>query len=256
MRRLIFLVGAASDGLLVAESCLLRAGFGVNRIPTLAADEAIDLGHPDLVLIVATCGEGVDISRKVRQHASLRRTPVVLLLEQATEDRRVFALESGFDDCMALPFAPEELVTRLEAVLRDPAGVAERRADLVIDSSAMRLMVRGSEVPATTLEFRLIDYLARHRGQVFTRDLLLDVVWGDMQFLTPRTVDACIRRVREKIEPNRDLPTYLRTVRGVGYRFDARVVWQQPDRRVCACKACSKVRGSDATSARRSLSVA
>ena len=71
----------------------------------------------------------------------------------------------------------------------------------MIDSWAMKVSVHGSEVPTTSLEFRLIEYLARHRGQVFTRDLLLDAVWGDMQFVTPRSVDACIRRIREKIGP-------------------------------------------------------
>jgi DNA-binding response OmpR family regulator len=94
------------------------------------------------------------------------------------------------------------------------------------------------EVPVTSLEFRLIEYLSKHRGQVFTRDQLLDAVWGDVQFVTPRSVDACIRRIRKKIEPNPDVPTFLKTVRGTGYRVDAVAVWQLPAKEVCDCKTC------------------
>ena len=119
------------------------------------------------------------------------------------------------------------------------AEVRPLDADLIIDSWAMKVCVRGSEVPTTSLEFRLIEYLARHRGQVFTRDLLLDAVWGDMQFVTPRSVDACIRRIREKIEPDRSKPTYVKTIRGVGYRLDAIAAWQSPSYDSCDCIPCT-----------------
>jgi two-component system phosphate regulon response regulator PhoB len=99
--------------------------------------------------------------------------------------------------------------------------------DILIDRGAMKLCVRGAEVTTTSLEFRLVDYLALHPGRVFTRDVLLDAVWGEMQFVTPRSVDACIRRVRRKIEPDKARPTFLKTVRGVGYRFDAVAGWLQ-----------------------------
>ena len=91
----------------------------------------------------------------------------------------------------------------------------------------------------TALEFRLIEYLARHHSQVFTRDLLLDAVWGQMQFVSPRCVDACVRRIREKIEPNRSRPTYLKTIRGVGYRLDTAVIWESPANSSCGCVACT-----------------
>jgi DNA-binding response OmpR family regulator len=112
-------------------------------------------------------------------------------------------------------------------------------ADFVIDTNAMTLSVRGAEVATTTLEFRLIDYLAQHQGKVFTRDRLLDAVWGDMQFVTPRSVDACIRRIREKIEPDRQCPTYLKTIRGVGYRLDAVTKWRSSFNGSCKCPSCS-----------------
>jgi two-component system phosphate regulon response regulator PhoB len=92
--------------------------------------------------------------------------------------------------------------------------------EVQIDSGAMTLMVRGKQVATTATEFRLLEYLARHPGRVFTRDQLLDAVWRDTAFVTPRSVDVYVRRIREKIEPNADEPRYLRTVRGAGYRFE------------------------------------
>jgi DNA-binding response OmpR family regulator len=137
----------------------------------------------------------------------------------------------------------------VQAVLRrtvrpQPIPLSEP-TDIVIDKASMKLSVRGNEIATTTLEFRLIDYLARHRGQVFTRDVLLDAVWGEMQFITPRSVDACVRRVREKIEPEKGRPTYLKTIRGVGYRFDAIVAWPSAGES-CTCAACATVRGLSA----------
>jgi two-component system phosphate regulon response regulator PhoB len=92
--------------------------------------------------------------------------------------------------------------------------------DIEIDPSAMTLTVRGSNVSTTATEFRLLDYFARHSGRVFTRDQLLDAVWRDTAFVTPRSVDVYVRRLREKIESNPEDPRYLKTVRGTGYRFE------------------------------------
>jgi two-component system phosphate regulon response regulator PhoB len=92
--------------------------------------------------------------------------------------------------------------------------------DLEINSSAMTLMVRGDPVVTTTTEFRLLHHLAGHAGQVFTRDQLLDAVWRDTSFVSPRSVDVYVRKLREKIERDPENPRYLRTVRGAGYRFE------------------------------------
>lgn len=102
------------------------------------------------------------------------------------------------------------------------SGPVTTIGDIEIDSSAMKLLVRGNEVTTTSLDFRLMAYLARNQARVFKHDELLDAVWGDTQFVTPRRVDACVRRVRRKIEPDFAQPTYLKTIRGVGYRLDAR----------------------------------
>src|SRR5580693_3020668 len=265
MKQLIFVVEDETEVCELAQQCLEDAGYVVRTFSTAKVMHEIEEKRPSLVLLTMMMpdGNGLDLCRCIRENHTLARTPIVFLIPEAAEEHRAFALESGGDDCIVKPFSPRELVARVQAVLRRFAPATRSRAqsaDLVIDSLAMKLSVRGSEVPATSLEFRLIEYLARHRGQVFTRDLLLDAVWGDMQFVTPRSVDACIRRVREKIEPDRSRPTYLKTIRGVGYRLDAVPVWRSTPNESCDCVVCARPAGSarpsPASAARRRASSA
>jgi DNA-binding response OmpR family regulator len=250
MKQLIFVVEDEIEVSELAQWCLEEAGYAVRLFSTSNVIQDAEDGHPSLLLITMMMpdGNGLDLCRQIRENRALARTPIVFLIPESAEEHRALALESGADDCIVKPFSPRELVARVQAVLRRfaPANGRSRvdSADLVIDSLAMKLSVRGSEVPITSLEFRLIEYLARHRGQVFTRDLLLDAVWGDMQFVTPRSVDACIRRIREKIEPDRTTPTYLKTIRGVGYRLDAVAAWQVTPNDGCNCLACSTPPGA------------
>jgi len=245
MKQLIFVVEDEIEVCELAQQCLQEAGYAVRTFATANVIEEAEDQHPSLLLItmVMPDGNGLDLCRRIRENRALARTPLVFLIPKAAQQHRALALESGGDDCIVKPFSPRELVARVQAILRRFAPVSRRPrtepADLVIDSLAMKVSVRGSEVPTTSLEFRLIEYLARHRGQVFTRDLLLDAVWGDTQFVTPRSVDACIRRIREKIEPDRTSPTYLKTIRGVGYRLDAVSAWQLPANDGCKCLACT-----------------
>jgi two-component system response regulator VicR len=245
MKQLIFVVENETEVCEKARQCLEEAGYVVRTFSTANVIQEAEDKHPSLMLITMMMpdGNGLELCRVIRENHALARTPLVFLIPEGAEEHRALALESGADDCIVKPFSSRELVARVHAVLRRfvPANGRLRleSADLVIDSLAMKLSVRGSEVPTTSLEFRLIEYLARHRGQVFTRDLLLDAVWGDMQFVTPRSVDACIRRIREKIEPDRTSPTYLKTIRGVGYRLDAVAAWQVTPNDGCNCLACT-----------------
>lgn len=245
MRQLIFVIDGDDDVCQLAQRCLETAGYAVQIFSSGDLLIEVEANHPSLILIalVLPGGSGISLCRRVRENPSLAGTPVVFLLTEAAEEHRILALESGGDDCIVKPFSPRELVARVQAVLRrfSPAalGRTSETADIVIDSGAMKLSVRGAEVPTTSLEFRLLEYLAHHRGQVFTRDLLLDAVWGDMQFVTPRSVDACVRRIREKIEPDRTRPTFLKTIRGVGYRLDAVAAWQSASKANCDCAACT-----------------
>jgi DNA-binding response OmpR family regulator len=245
MKQLIFVVEDEAEVCRAARECLEDAGYVVRTFSTTNVIQDAEDAHPSLMLIAMMMpdGNGLDLCRGIRENHALARTPLVFLIPEAAGEHRALALESGGDDCIGKPFSPRELVARVQAVLRrfapSPMRSRMETADLVIDSLAMKLSVRGSEVLTTSLEFRLIEYLARHRGQVFTRDLLLDAVWGDMQFVTPRSVDACIRRIREKIEPDRTSPTYLKTIRGVGYRLDAVTAWRFTSNDGCNCIACT-----------------
>ena len=169
--------------------------------------------------------DGLELCRTIRQTLGLASVPVIFLTARSSESDRVLGLELGADDYIAKPFSPRELVARVKAVLRrferpllpSPLQVGE----IEIDPSAMTLTVRGRSVATTATEFRLLDYFARHLGRVFTRDHLLDSVWRDTSYVTPRSVDVYVRRIREKIEPDPENPRYLKTVRGAGYRFEA-----------------------------------
>jgi DNA-binding response OmpR family regulator len=175
--------------------------------------------------IMVPGGDGLDLCRQLRQSGTpLAGLPIIFLTAKTEETDRIVGLEIGADDYITKPFSPRELVARVKAVLRrserplPPAVISA--GDLEINSSAMTLLVRGAPVVTTTTEFRLLHHLAGHAGQVFTRDQLLDAVWRDTSFVSPRSVDVYVRKLREKIERDPENPRYLRTVRGAGYRFE------------------------------------
>jgi two-component system phosphate regulon response regulator PhoB len=169
-------------------------------------------------------GDGLELCRQIRQNPSLRVIPVIFLTARSSEADRVLGLELGADDYISKPFSPREMVARVKAVLRrferPLAPSVVEAGEIRIDSGAMLLTVRGKPVSTTATEFRLLDYFARHAGRVFTRDQILDAVWRETQFVTPRSVDVYVRKLREKIERDAENPRYLRTVRGAGYRFE------------------------------------
>ena len=177
-----------------------------------------------LLDIMVPGGDGLDLCRRLRNHSSLSTIPIIFVTARAGENDRVLGLELGADDYVTKPFAPRELLARVKAVLRRFERPAPTAAiafeDVEIDAGAMQLKVRGELTTTTATEFRLLDYLARHPGRVFSRDHLLDAVWGDARFVTPRSVDVYVRRIREKIESDPENPRYLKTVRGAGYRFE------------------------------------
>ena len=204
------------------------AGFAVKLYPTgnaVLADS--ERQRPTLyVLDIMVPGkDGLELCRQIRQTQSLATIPVIFLTAKSSEADRVLGLELGADDYIPKPFSPRELVARVKAVLRRferplaPGPI--RVGEIEIDPVAMTLAVNGQVVTTTATEFRLLDYFARHLGRVFTRDQLLDSVWRDTSYVTPRSVDVYVRRIREKIEPDPENPRYLKTVRGAGYRFEA-----------------------------------
>jgi two-component system phosphate regulon response regulator PhoB len=206
---------------------LESAGFTVR--PYLAINQILSDAErqpPSLFLldIMVPGGDGLDLCRRLRQNPLLSVVPIIFLTARAAESDRVQGLELGADDYITKPFGTRELVARIKAVLRrferPTAPSILKFENVEIDASAMQLRVKGELVTTTATEFRLLDYLARHPGRVFSRDHLLDAVWGDARFVTPRSVDVYVRRIREKIEDDAETPRYLKTMRGAGYRFE------------------------------------
>jgi DNA-binding response OmpR family regulator len=183
---------------------------------------------PQLFLldIMIPGSDGLELCRQIRRRQPLAGSRIIFLTAKSAEADRVRGLELGGDDYISKPFSPRELVARVRAVLRrsrEPMQASDtlRFGHIEIDAASMIVRVSGRAVSTTTREFRLLEYLAHHPARVFTRDQLLDAVWTEGSFVTPRSVDVYIRRLREKIEPDPDNPVCLRTVRGMGYRFDA-----------------------------------
>jgi DNA-binding response OmpR family regulator len=207
---------------------LEAAGFTVKVFPTghtVVAES--EKQRPTLFIldIMVPGRDGLELCRQIRQTHSLASIPVIFLTAKSGEADRILGLELGADDYIPKPFSPRELVARVKAVLRRferPISQSPIRVgEIEIDPGAMTLTVRGQAVTTTATEFRLLDHFARHLGRVFTRDQLLDSVWRDTAYVTPRSVDVYVRRIREKIEPDPENPRYLKTVRGAGYRFEA-----------------------------------
>ena len=167
---------------------------------------------------------GFEVCKRVRESRDLAKIPIIFLTAKTTEEDRVKGLELGADDYISKPFSTRELVARVNAVLRrfeQPLVANIITPDFQLDSDSFTLTVRGTPADITATEFRLLHFLASHAGRVFTRDQILDSVWRDMSFVTPRSVDVYIRRLREKIEQDPEDPRYLKTVRGAGYKFEA-----------------------------------
>src|SRR5579864_7358908 len=184
---------------------------------------------PDLLILDLMLPKvsGLDICKEIRRDVSLNRLPILILTAKGEEADRVVGLELGADDYVTKPFSPRELVARVKALLRraDPGTPSEKPIEvggLRIDPAAYRVTRAGKPVPMSTLEFRLLYFLAARPNRVFTRDQLLDAVWGTERFVTPRSVDVYVRRLREKIEADPQHPAYMKTIRGAGYLFETR----------------------------------
>jgi two-component system phosphate regulon response regulator PhoB len=205
---------------------LQKEGYEV----TLAGDgeEAllmVDERLPDLIVLdwMLPKVSGIEVCRRLRQRNETRNVPVVMLTARGEESDRVRGLDTGADDYVVKPFSMTELGARLRAVLRRiRPGLAEdrvRRGDILIDRVAHRVKRGGSEVHLGPTEFRLLDYLMQHPGRVFSREQLLDAVWGSDVYVEARTVDVHIGRLRKALGATDDNDP-IRTVRSAGYSLD------------------------------------
>lgn len=177
---------------------------------------------PDLLIldIMLPQRSGYDLCRAVRKESA---TPIIFLSARADESDRVKGLEIGADDYVVKPFNMAELAARVKAILRrasnEPVSEVVERGNLKVDPRSHEVLIDGKNVSLSPKEFALLYFLARNVGQVFSRETLLDRVWGRDAFVSARTVDVHIRWLRLRIEPDADNPVRLVTVRGVGYKF-------------------------------------
>ena len=227
MVKKVLIVEDETDLVKLLKYNLEKEGFRVNYATegTVALAEA-RRDPPDLVILDLMLPglDGLEVCRQLRRNDRFARTPILILSARSEEADRVVGLELGADDYVTKPFSTREVIARVRALLRrnEPVGPQRskiNRGDLVIDPTAHSVSVAGRSVELSALEFRLLQYLASHPGMVFSRDQLLDSVWGNDRTVTPRSVDVYIRRIREKVEVQPQQPAYIQTIHGVGYRF-------------------------------------
>jgi two-component system response regulator ResD len=210
----------------VVSRYLERAGYRTRvAADGVQAIEAAAHQRPDLVVLDLMLPklDGLEVMRRLREQ-NRDRIAVILLTAKGEEADRVIGLRLGADDYVVKPFSPAELVARVDAVLRrvDTApsqGPAIEVGELRIDPAARRVFVSGEEAQLTQREFDVLLFLARHPGQVFSRNQLMDAVWQYSFYTDTSTVTVHIRRLRAKIEPDPAQPRHIQTVWGVGYRF-------------------------------------
>jgi two-component system alkaline phosphatase synthesis response regulator PhoP len=176
---------------------------------------------------------GIELCRILRDRTDTAKLPILMLTAKAGETDRVLGLEMGADDYLTKPFSPRELVARVRAILRRVAvgsqtelSPAYDKGGLKIDFTTYEVFARGKNVKLTLKEFELLRFLVQNPNRVLSRDQLLDRVWGGETFVTPRTVDVHIRRLRKAIEKDDSKPKWILTLRGVGYKFDEKALDQ------------------------------
>jgi phosphate regulon transcriptional regulator PhoB len=170
--------------------------------------------------------QGLEVCKRLKQDVLTAGIPIIMLTAKGEEIDKVIGLEVGADDYITKPFSVKELVARVKAVVRradirkhpDKAEIFEFKG-LRIDLKSYEVTINGRKISLSPTEFKLLRFLSQNPGRVYSRDQILDQVWGDESFVEPRTVDVHVRRLRAQIERDENSPNYIVTVRGVGYKF-------------------------------------
>ncbi|MBU4371291.1 MAG: response regulator [Proteobacteria bacterium] len=208
---------------------LEQEGFAVCKaFDGRKAWEMVNADKPDLVILdlMMPAMPGMEVCRMIRRQAETAAIPIIMLTAKSDPVDKILGLEIGADDYITKPFHIRELIARVRAVLRR----SERRPDddlpesfdfrgLHVDFKSYQVTVDGQPVELSSREFKLLQFFIGHPGRVYSREQLLDRVWGDEAFVEPRTVDVHISRLRGVIEPDKETPRYILTVRGIGYKF-------------------------------------
>ncbi len=208
---------------LLKEGLAVSKAFDGETALKLVKDEDPDLMILDLMLPGI---QGLEICKRIRRDPEHATLPIIMLTAKGTEVDKVLGLEVGADDYVTKPFSVKELLARVRSLLRRSSmekGTGENTIfeykDLHINYVSHIVTVKGRQINLSPTEFRLLKLLAQNPGRVYTRDQLLDRVWGDETFVEPRTVDVHIKRLRSQIEEKKARPQYILTIRGFGYKF-------------------------------------
>jgi DNA-binding response OmpR family regulator len=228
-RKTVLIVEDESSIAEVLSLYLQRADFRtLHTADGKSAMALLDKQMPDLVIldIMLPGMDGLSLTRWIRDRSTV---PIIMLTARREELDRIAGLEMGADDYVVKPFSPQEVVSRVRAVLRRGAATAENPewqrpvtlGDLTVDPLTRSVTIAGRPLDLTAKEFDMLHFLARHPRQVFTREQLLESVWGVTDYIDPGTVTVHVRRLREKIEADPSAPVHLLTVWGVGYKYEA-----------------------------------
>ncbi len=216
---------------------LIKSGYQIDHaLDGEAALKKLSENNYDLIIldVMLPSIDGFQLCSIIRNNPTLSHLPIIMLTARTDEFDKVHGLEMGADDYITKPFSPKELVARIRAIIRrteiqkSPITNGEESEvsilkikDIIIDKEKYVITLKDLSIKLSATEFKLLLYLAERPKKVFNREQLLDAVWGDEIYVEPRTVDVHIRRIRSKIEKNPDKPEYLKTMRGIGYFFDA-----------------------------------
>lgn len=204
---------------------------GFNAIEACDVEQALDKIHepyPDLILLdwMLPGGTGVSLAKKLKQNEYTRNIPIIMLTARSDEDDKVKGFEAGVDDFVTKPFSPKELIARIKAVIRRVSPTSlEEEVDfhgLKLDPVAHRVAINGNSLDLGPTEFRLLHFFMTHTERVYSREQLLDNVWGTNIYVEDRTVDVHIRRLRKAISGDGH-EDFVQTVRGAGYRFSSKL---------------------------------
>ncbi|MBI5281654.1 MAG: response regulator transcription factor [Candidatus Solibacter usitatus] len=221
----ILLIEDDSDLFALLKYNLEKEGFQMAGAQTgKGAVELCRREKPDLILldIMLPASDGLEICKGIRAHPDLAHIPVIFLTARASETDRIVGLELGANDYIVKPFFVRELIARIKIQFRQPSPPARplKSGGLELDRTACRVTLGADTLSLTATEFKLLEFLMARPGIVFSREQLLDSVWGHDRTVTDRTVDVYILRLRQKIESDPANPTFIRSVRGFGYCFN------------------------------------
>ena len=225
----ILLIEDDSDLYSLLQYNLEKEGF--KMVGSQTGKGALDLCRqvqPDLVLldIMLPDSDGLDICKSIRSHSDLAHIPVIFLTARASETDRIVGLELGANDYVVKPFFVRELIARIKLQFRsqvEPSNTV-RAAGIELDRNSCRVRLNGEPLALTATEFRLLDFLMSRQGVVFSREQLLNSVWGNDRAVTDRAVDVYVLRLRQKVESDPANPKLIHSIRGFGYTFEPRNV--------------------------------